>query len=252
MVQPKIREPAAQFRFEDFSRGGMGYFVHQHNRVGQPPFGDAGRADAPASSPRWALRPGLATTIRSGRSSHLGWGTPITAASATSGWPTARFSISMVEIHSPPDLITSLERSVMVMKPWLSMRGDVAGIEPAVPVEGLLAFALEIAARDCRASHFQPAHAFAVAGTLLALVVGDFHFHAEQGIALLALDIDLALRAAAWSSGGLIALMVPSGLISVMPQAWIDCDAARPRKLRSWRGGSRRAADQHALEVMRA
>ncbi len=66
-------------------------------------------------SSRLAFWPGFSTITSSGRSSHLGWRTPITAASATAGWPTARFSISMVEIHSPPDLITSLARSVMVM-----------------------------------------------------------------------------------------------------------------------------------------
>ena len=44
--------------------------------------------------------------------SHLTFGIAITAASATPGCPMARFSISMVLIHSPPDLTTSLERSV--------------------------------------------------------------------------------------------------------------------------------------------
>lgn len=32
---------------------------------------------------------------------------------ATAGWPTATFSISIELIHSPPDLITSLDRSVI-------------------------------------------------------------------------------------------------------------------------------------------
>ncbi len=39
------------------------------------------------------------------------------AAIATAGWDTATFSISIELIHSPPDLITSLLRSVMCMKP---------------------------------------------------------------------------------------------------------------------------------------
>ena len=61
------------------------------------------------------VAPGFGTTISSGRSSHFGWAMPITAASATSGWPTAMFSRSIEEIHSPPDLITSLARSVICM-----------------------------------------------------------------------------------------------------------------------------------------
>jgi hypothetical protein len=56
-----------------------------------------------------------------GRSSHLGWGMPIQAAMATAGWAMAMFSMSMELIHSPPDLITSLLRSVICMKPSASM-----------------------------------------------------------------------------------------------------------------------------------
>ncbi len=59
------------------------------------------------------LFPSFGTTIKSGRSLHFGCGRPITAASATSGWPMAAFSTSIDEIHSPPDLITSFARSVM-------------------------------------------------------------------------------------------------------------------------------------------
>ncbi len=59
--------------------------------------------------------PGFLTASSRGRSSHFGWGTPMTAASAMAGWPTATFSRSMELIHSPPDLITSLERSVICM-----------------------------------------------------------------------------------------------------------------------------------------
>ena len=62
-----------------------------------------------------AVSPFFSTTTSSGRSSHFGCVTPITAASATLGWPTARFSRSIEEIHSPPDLITSLARSVICM-----------------------------------------------------------------------------------------------------------------------------------------
>src|SRR5439155_445734 len=49
-------------------------------------------------------QPGFATMTSKGRSSHFGCGRPITAASATSGWPIAAFSSSIELIHSPPDL----------------------------------------------------------------------------------------------------------------------------------------------------
>jgi hypothetical protein len=47
--------------------------------------------------------------------------TPITAASAIAGCAMAMFSRSIELIHSPPDLITSFERSVIWMKPSASM-----------------------------------------------------------------------------------------------------------------------------------
>src|ERR1700694_3926027 len=59
-------------------------------------------------------RPGLGTTATRGRSDHFGSGIEITAASKTSGWAITAFSSSTEEIHSPPDLITSLVRSEIV------------------------------------------------------------------------------------------------------------------------------------------
>ena len=61
-----------------------------------------------------AVAPGRSTTVASGRSPHFSSGTATTAASATSGWPIRAFSSSTEEIHSPPDLMTSLARSVRV------------------------------------------------------------------------------------------------------------------------------------------
>src|SRR6185312_2720055 len=57
--------------------------------------------------------PSFSTTQASGRSSQVGSGTPITAASTTSGCPMILFSRSTDEIHSPPDLMTSFARSVI-------------------------------------------------------------------------------------------------------------------------------------------
>ena len=61
----------------------------------------------------WASH--LSTTTSRGRSSHFGCFTPITAAWATAGCAMASPSMSIELIHSPPDLITSLERSVIFM-----------------------------------------------------------------------------------------------------------------------------------------
>ena len=54
----------------------------------------------------------MTTTEASGRSPHFSSGTPTTVASWIEGWPIRAFSRSTEEIHSPPDLMTSLERSV--------------------------------------------------------------------------------------------------------------------------------------------
>ena len=66
-------------------------------------------------SARVAVAPGLRTTTSSGRSGHFWCGTAMAAACATAGWATARFSISIELIHSLPDLMTSLVRSVICM-----------------------------------------------------------------------------------------------------------------------------------------
>jgi catechol 2,3-dioxygenase len=70
-----------------------------------------------ASSAPSALAPARSTTQASGRSPQRLSGIPITAASCTAGCAISSFSSSTEEIHSPPDLITSLIRSVMVKKP---------------------------------------------------------------------------------------------------------------------------------------
>src|SRR3954470_14934094 len=72
-------------------------------------------ASQSTSSSFVSVSPGFSTTQASGRSDHLGWLTPITAASATFGWPMIAFSRSTEEIHSPPDLMTSFVRSTSLM-----------------------------------------------------------------------------------------------------------------------------------------
>ena len=84
---------------------------------------------------------------------------PITAACATAGWPIAAFSTAALEIHSPPDLITSLERSTISTVPSGKSLRHVAGLQPAVGDRRLL---LEIGAGDQRTARLQMAEGHAV------------------------------------------------------------------------------------------
>ena len=61
--------------------------------------------------------PGALTTTSSGRSFHLGCGTPITAQLAMPLQASAAFSTSMELIHSPPDFTRSLVRSTITSQP---------------------------------------------------------------------------------------------------------------------------------------
>ena len=80
------------------------------------------------SSSAVALCPSRRTQTASGRSSQLSLGTAITAASAIAGWPISAFSSATDEIHSPPDLITSFERSWM----WMYPRGCSETMSPVL------------------------------------------------------------------------------------------------------------------------
>ena len=84
---------------------------------------------------RWALRSSGSTVwssrttiTASGRSPQRSSGMAMTAASATPSWAISRFSRSTEEIHSPPDLTRSLERSQI-------FRFPVASIVTTSPVE---------------------------------------------------------------------------------------------------------------------
>src|SRR5438105_4793410 len=75
------------------------------------------RKSSTSSCVTWPLNSGFGTANATGRSSHFGWASPITAASMILGWAMIAFSNSTDEIHSPPDLITSLVRSTIWMYP---------------------------------------------------------------------------------------------------------------------------------------
>ena len=95
---------------------------------------------------------------------------PIAAASATPGQPTAAFSSSIELIHSPPDLITSLARSVIriVSSGWIAATSPVSNQSSVVDRVLVL---LEIAPDDPRPAGLQLARADAVARKDIALVV---------------------------------------------------------------------------------
>src|SRR5436305_3342128 len=98
-----VSETAAQFHLLHLARRAIGQRLDEDDIVRNPPFGDLALEKGDDRFCRCRIgRPGTITS--SGRSSHCGCGTPITAASATAGQPTAKFSTSIELIHSPPDL----------------------------------------------------------------------------------------------------------------------------------------------------
>jgi hypothetical protein len=79
----------------------------------------------------------------------------------------AMFSMSMELIHSPPDLITSLLRSVICMKPSASMVAtSPVGNQPRPCASLTSGLALEVAVHDPGAAHQQVAVGLAVPGQL--------------------------------------------------------------------------------------
>ena len=112
-----LHEPLAQRRLLELAGGRARDLVDELEAVGDLPLGVGARQDARAAAR--ARPPGrrAATTTASGRSPQRSSGIAITAASATSGWAISRFSRSTEEIHSPPDLTRSLERSQIFRLP---------------------------------------------------------------------------------------------------------------------------------------
>ena len=109
-----VAELLAQRGLVQFAGRGVRQSGHEHHVVGQPPFGDARFEEAQhvVALERLAgldddqqQRPLLPFRVRD--ADHRGLG--------DRGWPIAAFSSAIEEIHSPPDLITSLERSVICM-----------------------------------------------------------------------------------------------------------------------------------------
>ena len=72
-------------------------------------------APAPRTASRsWNARPALSSMNAHGVSPHFGSGCATTAASITAAWPCSTSSTSWEEMFSPPEMITSLERSLIL------------------------------------------------------------------------------------------------------------------------------------------
>ena len=82
--QPILLELLAQRHLRQLAGRRVRQLVDEHDVVRHPPLGDLAFVECEHSS-RVDLAPSFFTTISSGRSSHLGCGTPITAASARRG-----------------------------------------------------------------------------------------------------------------------------------------------------------------------
>ena len=111
LVAP-VLEPGSQLGFQQLAGRRVGQFRHEDDVFGQLPLREpTGQKAAQLECCRGL--PGPQHDHRQGRSSHFVSGMAMTAASATAGWATRAFSMSTELIHSPPDLIRSLIRSVI-------------------------------------------------------------------------------------------------------------------------------------------
>ena len=118
-------ELLAQRGLLELARGGTRDLLDELVALGQLPLGVlTGEVLAQLVGPR--LLPSRSTIAASGRSPQRSSGMAITAASATAGWAMSRFSRSTEEIHSPPDLTRSLDRSQILRFP----RGSIVTTSP--------------------------------------------------------------------------------------------------------------------------
>ena len=167
-----------------------------------------------------ACWPSRRTTTASGRSPQRSSGIAITAASATAGWAISRFSRSTEEIHSPPDLTRSLERSQIRRLPDSSIAttSPVANQPSSVYFSSLAAV---IGACHPRPADLELAHRLVVPGDQLAVLA------ASAGSRRTARPRPGGLPGTrSCSSSGASSRrrgsrhMLPNGDISVIPQAW--------------------------------
>ena len=105
----------------NLARRGQRHGVDRHDLLGNPPVGDLAAQEL--EQRRWRRRTALAAARRSAPGARPTWrpARPMTAARPTAGCGPTISSISAGLIHSPPDLIRSLERPQIVRLPASSM-----------------------------------------------------------------------------------------------------------------------------------
>ena len=109
------RELLAQRRLAELADARLRDLGDELDPLGQPPLREARREELAqlVGGRRRAVL--AARPPRAAARAHFSSGIAITAASATAGCAMSAFSSSTDEIHSPPDLITSFERSLIWM-----------------------------------------------------------------------------------------------------------------------------------------
>ena len=158
------------------------------------------------------------------------------------------FSISIELIHSPPDLMTSLVRSVICRKPSDRFSRHHRFRTSRRPCASALLRRAEIVAANPRAAHLQRAERVTVPGqscqpsSTMRISTPKIP---RPALVWIATFVGTAISMPAFS-----VLTVPSGLISVMPQPWCTRRRAR-RETRDHRLGHGGAADDRALQLFR-
>ena len=119
----------------------------------------------------------------------------MTAASATSGCATARFSSSIEEIHSPPDLMMS--SAVGDVHHSVRVDGDdISGVEESMLVENLVVSS-KIRPGDGRPAHLEMSETGSIPWQIAAGIVREPELDAERRMTLLHLEIEKRLRSIA-------------------------------------------------------
>ncbi len=194
-----------------------------------------------------AVCPGLSTTAASGRSSHFGWRAAKTAASSTAGCAISAFS-SATRADPLAAGLDDVLRAVGDAHVALGVDGhDVAGLEPAVLREAVLALVAEVRRRDPRAAHLELAHRLAVPGRgpcRSSLDVALLDERAPRSPARRAARASARRRPRPRGAASRRA-SVPSGFVSVMPHACVTVEAVALDEAVDQRGRRRRAADDH-------
>ena len=153
---------------------------------------------------------------------------------ATAGWPQATFSSSIEQIHSPPDLMTSLARSVICMKPCASMVAT-SPVSKKPSRRGLAAVGFEVAAARSTGRAPSDARGPCRPAAARARIVDDLHLDANSGRPCLSRMASCSLVAAARRSAAGRADRTERAHLGHAPGVDAPRRRSRPRSSRSWR-----------------